>query len=156
MKRLLPLLALVAVLFTGCPDPRETVNFDTDPRVLRGSWNFVLSDFSSNALVNSQAVTFTPTFVSENQYIFTASVVLEGETYAVTGGVNGRDARYIRPQFTPTPNAFMTLTGKSSGKIYSAWIPGLALVNGRWVFTGDLSTVENPMTKYQRLEIIRN
>ena len=40
MKRLLPLLALVAVLFTGCPDTRETVNFDTDPRVLRGSWKY--------------------------------------------------------------------------------------------------------------------
>ena len=79
MKRLLPLLAFVAVLFTGCPDPREVVNFDTDPRVLRGSWNFVLSDFSSGAVVNSQAVTFTPTFVSDDRYIVSASVTLEGE-----------------------------------------------------------------------------
>ena len=156
MKRLLPLLALVAVLFTGCPNPRETVNFDTDPRVLSGSWSFVLSDLSSNAVVSTQAVTFTPTFASENQYTVSASVTLEGEVYALSGGVNGRDLRFVRPQFTPAPDAFFTLTGQNTGKTYSAWISGQTQVNGRWKFIGDLSTNENGTTNYQRLEIIRN
>ncbi len=152
----LPLLTLVAVLFTSCPDPRETVNFDTDPRVLRGSWNFVLSDVLSNAVVSSQAVTFTPTLVSEDRYTVTASVTLEGEVYALSGGVNGRDLRFVRPQFTPAPQAFFTLTGQNTGKTYSTWIPGQTQVNGRWRFIGDLSTTENGITNYHELEITRN
>ena len=158
MKRLLPLLALVAVLFTSCPDPREIVNFDTDARVLRGSWNFVITDFSTNTLVSTQAVVFTPTFVSESRYTVVASVTLEGEVYELSGGVNGsnRNSRFVRPQFTPAPDAWMTFTKITTEKTYYARLSGSFVENGRWKFIGNLSTTENGVTKNQRLEITRN
>ena len=156
MKRLLPLLALVAVLLTSCPDPREVVNFDTDPRVLRGSWNFVVADGSSGAVVSTQAVSFRPTFVSDSGYTVSATVTLEGEVYALQGGVNGRDLRFVRPQFTPVPDAWMTFTKITTDKTYDARLAGSFLENGRWKFIGNLSTTENGMAKNQRLEIIRN
>ena len=156
MKRLLPLLAVVAILFTGCPDPRETVNFDTDPQVLRGSWNFIVSDAASSAIISTQAVTFTPTFVAENRYTVTASVTLEGEVYELAGDVYAENEKFVRPQYQPLPVAFFDLTRRTTTKTYSARITIRTIVVGRWTFIGDLSTVENNLTKRQRLEIIRN
>ena len=152
---MLHLLAFVAVLVTGCPDPREVVNFDTDPRVLRGSWNFVVSDAASSA-INTQTVIFTPTFVAENRYTVTASVTLEGEVYELAGDVYGKGQKFVRPQYQPEPVAFFDLTGKTTTKTYSARITIQTIVVGRWTFIGDLSTVENNLVKRQRLEIIRN
>lgn len=156
MKRLLPLLSLVAVLFTGCPDTREAVNFDTDPRVLRGSWNFVLSDVSSNAVVSTQAVVFTPTFASESQYTVTASVTLEGEVYALGGEVNGKDKKFVRPQYQPAPDAYFILTKQGTTKTYNARIDGPVFYLERFRFSGRLQTVDSAGTgKSWLLEIIR-
>ena len=156
MKRLLPLLALVAVLFTACPDPRVAVNFDTDPRILRGSWDFVLRDPVSYALISTQTVVFTANFVDDRQYTVTASVTLEGEVFALTGGVYGRDLRFVRPQTTPAPDGGIKLIGMVSAKNYAGNLLGAFQSNGRWTFLGDLSTVENGVTTSHRLEIIRN
>ena len=152
MKRLLPLLAFVAVLFTSCPDPRETVNFDTDPRVLRGSWNFVVSDSSNGAVVSTQAVVFTPTFVSDRWYTVAASLTLEGEVYALAGEIYGWDQKFVRPQYQPMPGASLTLTGLTTGKKYTAFIEGQLQYLRRWRFFGGLQTTG----KYFQLEIVRN
>ena len=157
MKRLLPLLAFVAVLLTGCPDPREVVNFDTDPRILRGSWNFVLSDPSSNTVVSTQAVVFTPTFISEGSYSVTASVTLEGEVYALAGDVYAQDRKFVRLQNQPAPSAFFTLTGRATPKTYTAQLDGQVFYLGRERFYGRLQTGDSVAnTKSWNLEIIRN
>lgn len=159
MKRLLPLLALISILFTGCPDPRETVNFDTDPRVLRGSWNFVLTDGSSNVVMSTQAVVFTPTFVSDRLYTVTASVTLNGEVYALTGSVYGAGYKFVRPQTSFLPPIELRLTGQASGKKYGAYLSnpfqfgGLLRCNGN--MSAEVTDVNGKIESY-RLEIIRN
>ena len=149
---MLRLLAFVAVLVTGCPDTRETVNFDSDPRVLRGCWNFVVTDNSSGALVSTQAVDFTPTFVSDRWYTVAALLTLEGEAYALAGEVCGRDQKFVRPQSQPMPGASLTLTGLTTGEKYTAFIEGQLQYLSRWRFFGGLQTTG----KYFQLEIVRN
>ena len=159
MKRLLPLLAFVAALFTSCPDTRVAVNFDTDPRVLRGSWNFVLGDTSSSAVVSTQAVSFTPTFVSESSYTVSASVTLEGEVYALTGSVFGLGVKFVRPQTSFLPPVMLRLIGQTSGKKYGASMGNPSQFEGPWKYAGSLSvetTDVNGNSENQRLEIIRN
>jgi len=153
------MLTFVAALLTGCPDNRLVVNFDTAPQILRGSWNFVLKDSYSTTVLSTQAVEFTPTFVSDSRYTVTALVTLEGEVFALSGEVNGkRDIRFVRSQTAAPSDTSMTLIGQNTGKIYRAWtqVPGQAQSDGRWSFGGFLSNVENGVMKDQRLEIIRN
>ena len=149
-------MALVAVLFTSCPDPRLVINFDTSPSVLRGSWNFIVSDAATSAIISMQTVIFTPTFVTEDRYTVTASVTLEGEVYELAGDVYAKGEKFVRPQYQYQPVASFNLTGKTTTKTYSARITVQTIVVGRWTFIGDLSTIENNSTKRQRLEITRN
>jgi hypothetical protein len=159
MKHLLPLLALVTALLTSCPDPREAVNFDTDLRVLRGSWNFVLSDVSSNAVVSTQAVVFTSTFVSDREYAVAASVTLNGEIYALTGTVYGAGVKFVRPQTSFLPPVSLSLTGQTTGKRYFASLGTPGRFEGLWKCGGRLNFVTadmNGTVEAYGLEIVRN
>ena len=156
MKRLLPLLALVAVLFTGCPDPREVANYDSDPRVLRGSWDFVVTDPVSNVLISTQKVEFTPTFVSEYSYSVKASVALEDEVYALSGWVNESNLRFVRPQRSFIPLVSLTLTGQATAKPRLIIIEGRVQYLSRWRYFGVIQAIENGVAKFSTLEIIRN
>ena len=157
MKRLLPLLTLVAILFTGCPNTRQAVNFDTDPRVLRDSWNFVVSDPANDAVLSTQAVVFTPTFVSERSYSVTASVTLEGEAYTLTGNVYAQERKFVRLQNQPEPAAYFVLTAQTTTKTYTAQIDGQVFYLYSERFYGRLRTSDSAGNiKTLNLEIIRN
>lgn len=155
-KTVWAMLVFVAALLTGCPDTREVVNFDTDPRVLRGSWDFVLSDRSSGAVVSTQKVEFTPTFVSESSYSVTASLTLEAEVYALNGWINEFNSRFIRPQRSPIQLASLWLTGSASAKPYIIVIEGRVQYLGRWRYFGWIQKTENGVAKFYTLEVIRN
>lgn len=160
MKRTVWLMmAFVAVFLTACPDTRKVVNFDIDPQVLRGSWNFVLRDTSSNAVVSTQIVIFTSTFVSEREYSVTASVTLESEIYALTGWVFGNEVKFVRPQTSVLPPVSLTLTGQTTGKGYRASLGNVTEFEGSWKLNGGLGRDRadaNGNVENYLLEIIRN
>lgn len=152
------MLALAAVSLTACPDTRTVVNFDTDPQILRGSWNFVLKDLTG-ALVSTQSVVFTATFVSDNTYSVAAAVNLSGEAYALGGTVAAVNARFVRSQTTLLPPVLLTLTGQTSAKRYFADLGGPVQFEGSWTYSGRLiadRSDANPEAKNYTLEIIRN
>ena len=76
----------------------------------------MVTDNSSGALVSTQAVDFTPTFVSDRWYTVAASLTLEGEAYALAGEVYGRDQKFVRPQYQPMLGTSLTLTGLTTGE----------------------------------------
>ena len=143
-------------LLTGCPDTRVAVDFDTDPRVLRGSWDFVVTDFVTNVQTSTQKVEFTPTFVSESSYSVAASVTLDSEVYALSGLVNEFNSRLIRVQQSPIPFASLKLAGPDAAKRYFIGIEGRVQYLGRWRYFGRLYVIENGVAKSWTLEIIRN
>jgi hypothetical protein len=132
------LLTLLALL-TACPDTRVAVNFDTDPQILRGSWNFVLKDPSTNAVIGTQAVVFTPTLLSDNTYSVAATVTLNGESYALAGTVLGVNTKFVRPQTTLLPPAWFTLTGQTGAKRYFASLGVPSQSQGSWTYSGRLN-----------------
>ncbi|GHF62669.1 hypothetical protein HNQ07_004416 [Deinococcus metalli] len=108
MKAVLAAVTALAVL-TACqwtpapPDTRETVNFASDPRILRGVWTGqVPVDAAAPSMLT---LNLTATYQSDSSYTVTGTATLDGRTSDVEGGVNGfGQYRYLRPQTSPVPS----------------------------------------------------
>jgi hypothetical protein len=100
----------------GTNTPSEVVDFNTDPRILRGAWTATLTD--ANGTTSSAAFEFTPAYDSEDQYKVSGTVILEAVTYTVSGVFVGSvDAQFVQPQTSLLPPAGAQLVlSDSSGK----------------------------------------
>jgi hypothetical protein len=91
------LLLLLPFIF-GSGTTREVVDFNTDPRILRGVW---VARVTTSGEITTRSVTLNLVagYVDETTYTITGSATSEGTTYTVTGYAwGGGTSKYVNPQ----------------------------------------------------------
>jgi hypothetical protein len=91
------LLLLLPFIF-GSGTTREVVDFNSDPRILRGAWVGRVAT-PGETTTRSVTLNLVATYVDETTYTITGSATLEGSTYTVGGYAwGGGTAKYVTPQ----------------------------------------------------------
>jgi hypothetical protein len=101
------LIALFIVAQPGNGKPPETINFNSDTRILRGAWTAQVA--KGTALESTASLSFTATYVSTEEYNIAGTYSVAGQPdLNLTGRVIGGDQVRFTPQM-PAPITFCTV-----------------------------------------------
>ncbi len=100
------LIELLVFLIAITPGPPEAVNFNTDPRILRGEWVMKLTK-PDQTVVPDVNLNFSATYNDQTKYKFTSSATIESVPYNLTGVFNGhQEQTFVRTQTSAIRPAF--------------------------------------------------
>ncbi len=124
-------------LMTGIGSSPEAVNFNTDLRILRGSWTMNLMNSSFSKLF----LEFEPAYKNEREYEFSGVFALpSGVIWTIEGTADGASELRFQPQMSRPPRAFITANlldsiGNPVCRLYAR----LEHYDNVWFYTGYLS-----------------
>lgn len=138
------LLLMFLLPSRGDSSKPEAVNFSTDPRILRGVWEGVVTDISKRPpQVTPVKLELTATYVSETQYTVSGSLKLgDGPAEPLTGTAFGATRlKFSQPQMSPPlpPMLFWATTMNGDTPLRAVCLSSLYTRhdrNGPWVYEG--------------------
>jgi hypothetical protein len=100
------LYEVIVFLIAITPGPPEAVNFNTDPRILRGSWVMKLTKPDQTPVADA-AFNFSATYNTQTTYGFSGSSTIEDVGYNLTGVFDGgQEQTFVKTQTSAIRGAF--------------------------------------------------
>jgi hypothetical protein len=110
---------LLSGLLTSCfiLEP-ERLNFDTDPRILRGTWQGTYREDNSHNGAAEEAIrlVLNARYLNEHEYAVTGSLQIRMETLTLEGTMNGGDTQLYAQMPPPRPAVLEALLKDAAGR----------------------------------------
>jgi hypothetical protein len=141
------LLVLIPMFFSSCPvEKPELIAFDTDLRILRGSWTANILDSADYHVTKTADLSLIATYVDASSYLVSGSFQIPGEAALVVQGlVKGNTAQsFTRTSQIPPKALAELLLSSTVGQAATQVLvicPYAQQVQGQWQYQARLEPV---------------